>query len=126
MTDQEIDEELADELDRKTAQLAPHFKPGFLQRDHTVFQFTFDEGEPFYLVVEANTFSFAPGIADEPTITLIMDNHENCWGLIEGRLDGMKAFMSGCYRSDGNIVLSQLLLYLFRSDDTTNIYEVQD
>jgi hypothetical protein len=38
----------------------------------------------------------------------------------------MQAFMDGRYRADGNIVLSQLLLYLFKSDDPTIVYEVQD
>ncbi|MCY4532330.1 MAG: hypothetical protein OXC84_08405 [Gammaproteobacteria bacterium] len=31
-----------------------------------------------------------------------------------GHMDGMRAFMEGKYRSDGNIVLTQLLLYAFR------------
>ena len=34
-----------------------------------------------------------------------------------GRMDGMHAFMEGKYRSDGNIVLTQLLLYSFRKDN---------
>jgi hypothetical protein len=34
--------------------------------------------------------------------------------------------MAGRYRADGNIVLSQLLLYLFRSNDRAIAYEVQD
>ncbi len=41
-------------------------------------------------------------------------------------MDGMRAFMDGSYRADGNIVLSQLILYLFKSDDPTLIYEVQE
>ena len=43
-----------------------------------------------------------------------------------GTMDGMVAFMTGRYRADGNIVLSQLLLYLFRSDDPTILYQVKD
>ena len=35
-------------------------------------------------------------------------------------------FMEGRYRADGNIVLSQLLLYLFKSEDDAKFYEVQD
>jgi hypothetical protein len=37
----------------------------------------------------------------------------------------MHAFMDGRYRADGNIVLSQLLLYLFKSNDPTIAYEIQ-
>lgn len=116
----------AQALGEKTHRLAPHYKPGFLHRPRTVFQFHFDHDAPFYLTVFEDAFSFTPGTTDDPTISLFIDTHETCWGLIEGRLDGMQMFMEGRYRADGNIVLSQLLLYLFKSDDPTNIYEVQD
>lgn len=113
-------------LNDKTAQLTPHFKPGFLRRPLTVFQFNFEQDAPFYLTVHEDTFHFTPGRIDSPTVSLFFDAHTTCWGLIEGRIDGMRAFMEGRYRADGNIVLSQLLLYLFKSNDPTNIYEVQD
>jgi putative sterol carrier protein len=38
----------------------------------------------------------------------------------------MQAFMTGRYRADGNIVLSQLLLYLFLPMDQTSIHSVRD
>lgn len=114
------------QLSGKHSELAPHFKPGFLQRHQTVFQFYFDSGDPFFLTVLPDTFAFTAGVTEDPTITLFIDSHETCWGLIDGSFDGMRAFMEGRYRADGNIVLSQLLLYLFKSNDPTNIYEVQD
>ena len=117
---------LTEELERRSLALSPHFKPGFLQRPVTVFQFTFDEGEPFYLTVTTASYCFEAGTAEEPTISLYVDSHETCWGLIEGSVDGMRAFMEGRYRADGNIVLSQLLLYLFKSEDPTSIYDVKD
>jgi hypothetical protein len=43
-----------------------------------------------------------------------------------GTHDGMDAFMDGQYRADGNIVLSQLLLYLFKSADPAVAFKVQD
>jgi len=113
-------------LAEKQRQLAAHFKPGFLQRPFTVFQFHFETGDPFHLTVTESDFTFVSGAADKPTVSLFLDSHETCWALVEGRLDGMRAFMEGRYRADGNIVLSQLLLYLFKSDDSPNIYEVQD
>lgn len=117
---------LATRLEEKTRLLAPHFKPGFLQRHYTLFQFHFDEDEPFHLEVTTTDFEFRDGIAENPTIRLYVDSHDTCWGLIEGREDGMQAFMDGRYRADGNIVLSQLLLYLFKPAEHPNIYEVQD
>jgi putative sterol carrier protein len=112
-------------LDARAAALAPHFKSGFLPREMTTFQFEFVDGEPFYLEVSEGNFSFAPGYHSEPTILMNISDHETCWGLLDGRIDGMQAFMEGRYRADGNIVLSQLLLYLFKSNDPTIVYEIQ-
>ena len=106
--------------------LAPHFKPGFLQRELTTFQFRFEDGEPFYLTVTEDGFMFTAGEFPSPTVNLYLDCYDTCRNLISGKSDGMAAFMAGKYRADGHIVLSQLLLYLFKPDDPTNIYEVQD
>jgi putative sterol carrier protein len=113
------------ELAERSESLAPHFKPDFLPRETAIFQFEFDEGEPFYLNVHDRTFSFSAGNHTDPTIKLHISDHETCWGLLEGHIDGMHAFMDGRYRADGNIVLSQLLLYLFKSNDPTIAYEIQ-
>lgn len=113
-------------LREKSAALAPHFKPGFLQREQSIFQFKFDSDEPFFLEVSDTDFKFAAGETAQATITLFLKDHSTCWSLLDGSMDGMRAFMDGSYRADGNIVLSQLLLYLFKRDDATLIYEVQD
>lgn len=113
-------------LHDKEHELGQHYKPGFLHRKHTVFQFYFDQDAPFYLTVMGEAFSLTAGISTKPTISLFIDTHETCWGLMEGRLDGMKMFMDGRYRADGHIVLSQLLLYLFKPDNAAKFYEVQD
>ncbi|MGV0036632.1 MAG: hypothetical protein ACNYPE_17385 [Candidatus Azotimanducaceae bacterium WSBS_2022_MAG_OTU7] len=113
-------------LTEKQKEFEPHFKPGLLQRTSTVFQFRFSEDEDFYLAVSPDLFNFIEGIAAEPTLTLYMDQHKTCWQLLIGTRDGMEAFMNGQYRADGNIVLSQLLLYLFKSDDPTVVFKVQD
>lgn len=117
---------LSELLTEKKKLLEPHFKPGLLQRASTVFQFRFSEGGDFFLWVSKDLFSFSEGSATAPTLTLYMDHHETCWQLLVGTLDGMEAFMNGQYRADGNIVLSQLLLYLFKSDDPTLSFKVQD
>ena len=112
-------------LQTKESELAPHFKPGFLQRDAATFQFVFDADPKFYLQVDGTSFKFLEGELEAPTITLMVKDHETCWGLLDGSTDGMKAFMENKYKADGNIVLSQLLLYLFKSNDPTIVYEVQ-
>lgn len=113
-------------FDEHHARLEPHFKPEVLQRDYTCFQFQFEEGDPFHLEVIGSVFEFNPGIHPDPTLTLYVDNHQTCWSLLEGSRDSMEAFMQGAYRADSNIVLSQLLLYLFKMEDPTIAYRVQD
>lgn len=117
---------LSELLTEKQKVFEPHFKPGLLQRASTVFQFRFTEDEDFFLSVSPDLFSFNEGGATDPTLTLYLDQHETCWQLLMGSRDGMEAFMNGQYRADGNIVLSQLLLYLFKSDDPTMIFKVQE
>jgi len=116
-----------DKLEKMRKQLLPHFKTGFLQRNLTIFQVYFDQGDkPFYLSVEPADFSIIDGEHPSPTLTIHCDDQALFWSLLSGRSDGMLAFMDGRYRADGHIVLSQLLLYLFRDEQQVNIYEVQD
>ena len=117
--------ELISMLSAKTEEFLPHFTPGFLPRDEAVFQFSFDVGLPFHLAVTNTHFEFMGGEHEQPTIRLEISDHASCWGLLDGREDAMQAFMEGRYRADGNIVLSQLLLYLFKSNDPTIAYEIQ-
>ena len=105
-------------------QLAPRFNPAFLPP--AIFQFHFDEGESCYLVVEQGRFQILPNDCQHPSMTLFVDNHATLAGLLTGSIDGMDAFMAGRYRSDGNIVLSQLLLHVFQAEDSAVFYEVKD
>jgi len=113
-------------LEDKRQLLAQRFNSRVLQRDDVIFQFIFDLAPPFYLQVQSPGIDLVAGMCSQPTIKLYIDSHATCWGLLEGEIDGMQAFMAGRYRADGNIVLSQLLLYLFRSNDRAIAYEVQD
>ncbi len=117
---------LTEELQRYQSELAPHFNPAILQREKTRFQVRFDEGQDIYLVVDGQQFSFSEGETKDPTLTLFVDRPETFWSLLKGESDSMRAFMEGRYRADGNIVLSQLLLYLFASKNPAVTYEVQD
>jgi len=111
-------------LSELQSQLTPHFKPAFLPS--TIFQFEFDEDESCYLVTEQDRFQFLPDKCQHPSITLFIDNHATLIGLLTGSIDAMEAFMQGRYRADGNIVLSQMLLHLFKSEDATFVYRLKD
>ncbi len=114
-------------LKHKTTRMNERLQPLLVERGVTHFQFYFTEGGPFHLTVAGSHCCFKPGTAPDPDINLFLDCHETCWDLLEGQLNGMQAFLEGRYRSDGNIVLSQLLLYLF--DPSTNngtLHDVSD
>ncbi len=113
-------------LNAMTEQLTPLFRQGFLRREVTVFQFLFDTGDPFYLIVEPTAFRFETGIASRPTLTITLDQHETLLPLLTGTEDSMTAFMRGRFRANGHIVLTQLLLYLFRPTDPVSVFEVSD
>lgn len=117
---------LSELLTEKQKAFEPHFKPDLLQRTSTIFQFRFTSKEDFFLSVSQDSFRFTAGNAAHPTLTLYLDHHETCWQLLMGTRDGMDAFMSGQYRADGNIVLSQLLLYLFKRADPALTFKVKD
>lgn len=121
-SDPSLEETLAD-LHRH---LQGGFRAGMLQRPLTVFQFHFDTDPAFTLTVHPDAFTFSPGHHPEPTLNLYLDRHSTCRPLLDGSEDAMQAFMAGRYRADGNIVLSQLLLYLFKSADPVIRYAVQD
>lgn len=93
--------------------LAPLFRKGFLPPQRTAFQFIVLNGEAFHLLADNKAFEFFEGYDDHPTLTLSLPDRATAWDLITGAESGMDAFMSGRYRADGNIVLSQLLLFLF-------------
>ena len=120
--DNSIDE-LLEELQKE---LLAHFKPELLGRSKTVFSFEFDSEPPFHLIVQDNTFAFQQGPHGSPVIKLYVSDHQTLRGLLTGSIDGMDAFMQKLYRADGNIVLSQLLLYLFKPERPTIAYEVRD
>jgi putative sterol carrier protein len=116
-------------LKQQEDQLAPYFTTGLLNRKYTNFALHFVDDKPFSIIVEQESFRLVE--TDKPaTLNIYMASHEECWQLLRGEKDGMEAFMAGAYRADGNIVLSQLLLYLFRSvpqlDAPTIPYRVKD
>ncbi len=68
-----------------------------------VFQFNLDGGDDFNITVKDNACNFEAGTAEEPSIALTM-KAETMDSLMDGSLDGMKAFMMGKIRTKGNIM----------------------
>jgi putative sterol carrier protein len=115
-----------EQLTKRSLQLVDSFRYNLLPKQPVTFQFIFENEDAFHLTANHEQFDFRPGIESTPTLTLWLDKHTTIWRLLEGKLDGMAAFMAGQYRADGNIVLSQLLLYLFQSPQTLRAHEIKD
>ena len=96
-------------------QFSSAYHPGFITDVTVTFQCRFTKDPTLHLITTATNAVFVEGETSTPTLTLYLDSRETLNGLLRGSIDGMNAFMAGQYRSDGHIVLSQLMLYAFRS-----------
>lgn len=108
--------------------LNDRFRSGFLPIEDTIFQFQFEaQAEaPLFLTANQQAFALFPGTHQVPTLTLFVSDHATALRLLTGEEDGMAAFMAGSYRADGNIILSQLLLYVFQQPALLQTQEVID
>ena len=108
--------------------LNDRFRSGFLPIEDTIFQFQFEHqpNVPLYLTANQQTFALAPGMHPTPTLTLFVRDQTTMLRLLTGEEDGMAAFMAGTYRADGNIILSQLLLYVFQRPALLQTQQVID
>ena len=108
--------------------LKDRFRSDFLPIEDTIFQFQFEHqpNEPLYLTANQQTFTLSPGTHRMPTLTLFVRDQATMLQLLTGEKDGMAAFMAGTYRADGNIILSQLLLYVFQQPALLQTQQVID
>ena len=95
------------------AQLRPSFKPGLMPLDRVMYRIVFDDQSELFLMLNADNFELSHKPSHAITLTIWVKDLQLLEALLLGRSSGMDAFMAGHYRSDGHIVLSQLLLYVF-------------
>ncbi len=81
---------------------------------NVIYQFnvTGDEGGEWNVKVADDTVQVAEGVADSPNITLTMDA-ENFEALIEGKLNGQTAFLTGKLKIQGDMTLAMKLQSIF-------------
>ena len=108
------------------AQLRPSFKPGFIPLELVTYRVVFDDQSELFLTLNPNNFELSCQPSNSITLTIWVKDLQLLEALLLGRASGMDAFISGHYRSDGHIVLSQLLLYVFLPSDRSLAYEVSD
>ena len=108
------------------AALRPSFKSGFMPLDQVAYRVVFDDQSELFLTLSPDNFEISQQPTHGITLTIWVKDLQLLKALLLGRSSGMDAFMAGHYRSDGHIVLSQLLLYVFLPSDRALAYEVSD
>lgn len=73
-----------------------------------------DDGGEWYLTIADGACQVAEGRATEPKVTITMDADDYV-DLTTGRLDAIKAFMTGKIRLSGDFALATRLTSFFRS-----------
>lgn len=68
-----------------------------------VFQFSIEDGEPFYIEFSGGQMRVEAGTHPSPTATLVM-NKETLTKILRGELDAMAAFVRGKMRITGNVI----------------------
>ena len=106
--------------------LRPSFKPGFMPLEQVAYRVVFDDQSELFLTLNSDNFEISCRPSNSITLTIWVKDLRLLEALLLGRASGMDAFMAGHYRSDGHIVLSQLLLYVFLPSDRALAYEVSD
>tara|TARA_Y100001970_G_C13900660_1_gene683466 strand:- start:13 stop:354 length:342 start_codon:yes stop_codon:yes gene_type:complete len=110
----EEEEQLENLLAKKKRSLAQKYNGQLLDRNKVVFQIQFESAPSFYLCATKTDFHFLKGQAVSPDITLYFDQTKTLWDAFNQNLDFDQIFLESRYRSDGEIVLSQIFLYLFK------------
>lgn len=79
-----------------------------------VYQFNLsgDHGGQFQLHVADQACRVSSGVHPSPNVTLAMAG-EDCMAILEGRLSGVSAYLSGRLRVDGDIGLAMRLAAFF-------------
>ncbi len=115
-----------DTLDALDQRLRPSFRPDFLPTERVIYQLIFESGGDFFLTASRENFHLSKRAEGPVTLRIWVRSVDLFEALLLGHESGMDAFMAGHYRSDGHIVLSQLLLYLFLPVDRAFAHEVSD
>ena len=79
----------------------------------------FDVDEPMYHTVDGGAMEVHEGQAENPDVTIKISD-EDLVNLVQGKLNGMAAFMGGKLRVQGNMELAQQLVSLVDREKLRN------
>ena len=94
--------------------LPARFSPASSEGVSAVYQFNLsgEHGGHYQLHIADRTCRVVPGVHPSPDVTLSMAG-EDCLAVLEGRLNGVSAYLSGRLKMDGDLGLAMRLASLF-------------
>ena len=105
---------ILDLLNERRLLLSEMYNGEILDRDLVVFQIAIDSKPAIFLQASRKDFLFESETTSKPDVTLFFDEPETLSAILLNEANVNELFLKGLYRSDGNIILSQLFLYLFQ------------
>jgi len=79
------------------------------------FHLTGAQGGDWNVTIQNKACSVSKGIADNPRLTFTADA-QDCLDILSGKLDGLRAYMSGKLKLKGDMGLAMKLAGFFRLD----------
>ena len=111
---------ILDLLNERRLLLSEMYNGEILDRDLVVFQIAIDSKPAIVLEASRKDFLFKSETTSTPDVTLFFDEAETLLAILLNEANANDLFLKGLYRSDGNIILSQLFLYLFQRGSKFN------
>ena len=105
---------ILDLLNERRLLLSEMYNGEILDRDLVVFQIAIDSKPAIFLQASRKDFLFESETTSKPDVTLFFDKAETFLAILLNGANVNDLFLKGLYRSDGNIILSQMFLYLFQ------------
>ena len=105
---------ILDLLNERRPILSAMYNGEILDRDPVVFQIVIDSKPAIFLEASRKDFLFKSETTSKPDVTLFFGDTETLLAILLNEANANDLFLQGLYRSDGNIILSQLFLFLFQ------------
>ena len=101
-------------LNERKFLLSKKYNAEILGRNLVVFRILVDAEPAIFLEASRDEFRFNSETALNPDVTLFFDKAATLSDVLLGVTNPTQLFLTGQYRADGNIVLSQVFLHLFQ------------
>ena len=101
-------------INQRRSLLSEKYNAEILGRDLVVFRILIDSCPAIFLEASQDKFLFKSETALNQDVTLFFDKAETLSDVLFDVVNPYRLFLEGQFRSDGNIILSQIFLNLFQ------------